>query len=83
MVPAITELTPTLVSLTYFIKPGMYDKVPLLPGATGSPCDHAYRVNAAFLAFQFVIFAANIINLGVQGEWASLSQSGVAGFAGL
>lgn len=68
VVPAITELTPTLASLTYFIRSDMYKSVPALPGATtgGDPCAYAYRVNVTFLAFQFVILAANVLNFAVQ-----------------
>ncbi len=62
VLPAITELTPTLVSLTYFIHPGMYTAVP----GGGEACTYAYRVNACFLGFVFILFAANIFNLGVQ-----------------
>lgn len=73
VVPAITELTPTLASLAYFIRPTMYDSVPPLPGASPQgahdACRYAYRVNAAFLAFQFVILAANVLNFGVQSAW--------------
>ena len=76
VVPAITELTPTLASLAYFIRPTMYDSVPALPGASTQgahdACRYAYRVNAAFLAFQFVILAANVLNFGVQSTWVSL-----------
>ena len=72
VVPAITELTPTLASLAYFIRPSMYDAVPPLPGAAAGegngPCTTAYRVNAAFLAFLFVLLAANVLNFGVQSE---------------
>lgn len=52
----------------------MYDAVPPLPGAADGAghdaCRYAYRVNAAFLAFQFVILAANILNFGVQSACA-------------
>lgn len=63
VVPAVTELTPTLVSLTYFINKDMYLNVP-----NNDPCMHAYRVNACFLAFQYIIFAANIANFFIQSK---------------
>ncbi|EKU21203.1 hypothetical protein NGA_0147800, partial [Nannochloropsis gaditana CCMP526] len=59
VVPAITELTPTLISLASFLRPGMYADVPDAAGA----CQHARRVNVSFLAFVLVLFAANFCNL--------------------
>lgn len=75
VVPAITELTPTLASLAYFIRPSMYDSVPpVVPGGPPNPCDTAYRINAAFLAFQFVILAANVLNFGVQSKEVAVER---------
>jgi hypothetical protein len=64
VVPAITELTPTLVSLASFIHPDMYKNVPNPNNNTA--CHHAYRVNVCFLAFCCILFAANIFNLLLQ-----------------
>jgi hypothetical protein len=64
VVPAITELTPTLISLASFIHPNMYANVPNPNNNTA--CQHAYRVNACFLAFCCVLFAANIFNFFLQ-----------------
>lgn len=64
VVPAITELTPTLVSLASFIHPKMYTNVP--NPNNNNACQHAYRVNACFLAFCCILFAANIFNLFLQ-----------------
>jgi hypothetical protein len=63
VVPSALQMTPTLVTLTRYVRSGMYDDV-----AGIGDCRVAYQINCLFLALMYLVFACNVGNFFIVGE---------------